>query len=100
MQIFGLDPLIAAVLIAVIGVAYSIALGYVTGKGGFNGKKLATSILISIPGSLILVATGIRAAETTDDLMTLILVIGWILQISGTDFTVKKIGSVINAKRN
>jgi len=94
MQIFGLDPIIAAIIIAIIGVAYSIGLGYATSAGSFNGKKLITSILISIPSSLILVATGIKSADFTDDLTTLVLIIGWIMSISGTDFTVKAIAKL------
>lgn len=99
MQIFGLDPVIATLLIAVVGVAYSIGLGYATSKDGFNGKKLVTSILISIPASIILVATGVKSAEFVDELTTLVLVIGWILQIAGTDFTVKKIGKSIQTRK-
>jgi len=94
MQIFGLDPVFAAIIIAIVGVAYSIGLGYATSTGGFSGKKLVTSILISIPGSLILVATGIKSATFTDDLTTLVLIVGWIMSISGTDFTVKAIAKL------
>ncbi len=98
MEIFGLDPVTAALVIASVGIIYSIGLGWAKSTGGLNGKKLIISVLIAIPGSLILVATGIRASTSPDDLTTLILIVGWILQISGTDFTLKGIASVI--KRN
>ena len=99
MQIFGLDPVIAALVISAVGIIYSVGLGYAKSDASFNGKKMITSVLIAIPGSIILVASGIRSAESTDDLMTLILVVGWILQISGTDSTIKGIASVIKKVR-
>ena len=95
MQIFGLEPVIAAFLISAIGVTYSIGLGYAKSIDGFNGKKLITSILIAIPGSLILVATGIENSQVTSELIMLILIVGWILQISGTDNTIKSIATLI-----
>lgn len=98
MEVFGLDPIVAALLIAAIGTIYSVGLGYAKSQGNFDAKKMITSVLIAIPGSIILVATGIRSAETTDELMTLILLIGWILQISGTDTTIKSISAVIKNK--
>ena len=98
MDIFGLDPVVAALVIASIGVLYSVGLGIVKSTSGVDGKKIITSVLIAIPGSIILVATGIRSAESTDDLMTIILIVGWILQISGTDTTVKSLAAAIKRK--
>lgn len=98
MQIFGLEPVVAALIIAAVGVAYSIGIGYAKSTDGMNGKKLITSILIAIPGSIILVATGIENSTATADLTVLVLIVGWILQISGTDSTIKGIASVLKRK--
>lgn len=99
MQIFGLDPAVGALLIAGIGVLYSVGLGYAKNSEAFNGRKLVTSILIAVPGAIILVATGIRNSTPGDDLDILLLIVGWVMQISGTDNTVKGIASLIGKSR-
>jgi hypothetical protein len=98
MEIFGLDPILGSVIIAVMGIAWAIFIGYAKAEGNFDFKKLATSVAIGFPGALILVATGINAAGDVEGLTLLVLIVGWIMQISGTDSTVKGIASI--ARRN
>jgi len=98
MQIFGLEPVVAALIIAAVGVTYSIGLGIVKSPDKPDVKKIITSVLIAIPGSLILVATGIGNSVATSDLTVLVLIVGWILQISGTDSTIKSIAGAIKRR--
>jgi len=98
MQVFGLEPVMAAIVIASIGVTYSVGLGIVKSTEAVNVKKIITSVLIAIPGSIILVATGIESSTATTDLTYLILIVGWVLQISGTDTTIKSIAGAIQRK--
>ena len=99
MQIFGVEPVAAALIIAAVGILYSVGLGYAKNVGAFDYRKLILSILIAGPGSIIFVATGILNSNAPDDLTTLILVIGWILTIGGTDSAVKGIATLVKNKK-
>jgi len=46
MDVFGLEPIHATIVIAVIGVLLQVGLGYAQSTNPFDGRKLLTSAII------------------------------------------------------
>ena len=92
MNLFGLEPYLGALLIAVIGIAGANVLGWLSKKDiAFDPRKVAASVIIGFPAALIIIATELQVMVLPDDggLTALIIVAGLITQVFGVDFAVK-----------
>jgi len=99
MDVFGLEPIQATIIVTVIGVALQVGLGYKKSESPFDAGKLLTSAIIAVIMSVTVVATAIQAIpEDFGDLSTFIVLAGIVGSIAGVDQLVKNTGSVISAK--
>ena len=96
MDVFGLEPIQATIIVTVIGVILQVGLGYKKSDNPFDAGKLLTSAIIAVIMSITVVATAIQAIpEDFGDLQTFIVLVGIIASIAGIDQLVKNTGSVI-----
>jgi len=101
MDIFGLDPYVAAIVIAVIGVALTNTVGWLKNDKVFLPRKVAASALIAVPASVLFVATQLQAIGNVEaGLTTLIVVVGLIAQVAGFDTLVKNAKAIIKKRLN
>lgn len=101
MNLFGLDPYLGALLIAVIGIASATILGWLSKKGSsFDPRKVAASVIIGFPAAVIIIATELQVMSIPNDggLTALIIVAGLITQVMGVDFAVKTAYKARNPK--
>ncbi len=96
MEIFGLDPYIAAIVIAVIGVTLTNVIGWLKNDKTFQPRKVAASVLIAVPTAIIVVGTQLQAIGNVEPGLTaLIVVIGLIAQVAGFDTLIKNTKALI-----
>lgn len=104
MQIFGLDPIQAALVITAIGVALQVTLGILKQPKGtpVEVRQIATSVIISAVVTLTAVTTTLQAMpENVDGLALLLVLIQMIGSVAGIDTLVKngvKAASKVNVK--
>lgn len=97
MEILGLSPYIAAIVIAAIGVAATNLVGYLKSDGAFKPKKTVASVLIAVPVAILLVATelSVITIEAGNELAQLIIFIGLVAQVAGFDTFVKNAKAIV-----
>lgn len=97
MQILGLEPYVAAILIGFIGVTATNVVGWLKNDGAFSPRHVAASVIISVPASLLFVATELSAISIPagDDLAGLIVFTGLVAQVAGFDTLVKNAKKII-----
>lgn len=100
MNIFGLEPYLGAIVIAIIGIALATVFGWLSKVGPYEPRKAATSVLIGFPAAIIIVATELQAITLPEDggLTGLIIIVGLIAQIAGFDMLVKTGKEIITTK--
>ena len=99
MDVFGLEPIQATIVIAVIGVLLQVGLGVAQSSNPFDGRKLLTSAIIAVVASFTVVATAVQAIpEGADDLTVFLILVGIVASIAGIDQLVKNGGNAILAK--
>jgi len=99
MDVFGLDPIQATILVTVIGVALQVGLGFGQSGNPFDARKLLTSAIIAVILSFTVVATVVQSIpEGADDLTVFIILIGVVASIAGIDTIVKNTGGVIASR--
>ena len=59
MDVFGLQPIQAIIVIAVVAVSLQVGLGYLQSDNPFDGRKLLTSAIIATVAALTVVGTAI-----------------------------------------
>lgn len=90
MNVFGLEPLIAAFLFTIIGVAGSVLLGWLKSTVPFNIRQTVASAIIAFVISFQLVATTIQALpEGLDDLAIGMIIVAMIGTVAGIDSLTK-----------
>jgi len=100
MLIFGLEPIIAAILLTAIGVSLSVLLGWLKNTKPFNIRQAVASALIAF-----IVSTQLGIAELTvlpDDLPELALggiIFGLIAQVAGIDSLAKSAAQAVAKTR-
>ena len=90
MQIFGLDPIIMAILITVAGVTLSVLLGWLKSTGAFNIKQVVASALIAFVASIQIVIVQLELLQ--DGITNLALgaiLFGLIATVAGIDHLAK-----------
>lgn len=99
MEVFGLDPIQATIVIAVIGVLLQVGIGVLRSKDPFDGRKLLSSAIIAVITSFTLVATALQAIpDGIDPLGQFVIIVLVIAGIAGIDGLVKNSGNAILAK--
>ena len=100
MQVFGLDPFVAAIMITAVGVALSVLLGWLKGTGPFNVRQVVASALIAFVISIQLVIAELTVLP--DDLAGLALgsiIFAMIAQVSGIDSLTKSAAQAVSKAR-
>jgi len=99
MDILGLEPIMATVLITVIGVGIQVGLGVLRSESPFEPKRLVASVIISVFAAFAIVAPIISALPGDIDQLTQFSVfVGTIAAIAGIDQLVKNTGGAILKK--
>lgn len=100
MQVFGLDPFVAAIIITAVGVSTSVLLGWLKGTGPFNVRQVVASALIAFIVSIQLVIAELTVLP--DDLAGLALgsiIFALIAQVSGIDSLAKSAAQAVSKAR-
>jgi len=96
MDIFGLDPYVAAIVIAVVGVTLTNLVGWLKNDKVFEPRKVAASIIIAVPLAIIIVGTQLQAiGDVEPGITALIVTIGLVAQVAGFDTLVKNTKAII-----
>ena len=99
MDVFGLEPVQATILITVIGVALQIGLGFLQSGNPFDVRKLLTTAIIAIVLSFTVVSTVIESIPAeASELTVFITLVGVIGTIAGIDALVKNTSGAIAAR--
>lgn len=100
MQVFGLEPIVAAILITVIGISLSVLLGWLKNEKSFNIRQAVASALIAF-----IVSIQLAIAELTvlpGDLPELVLggiLFGLVAQVAGIDSLAKSAAKAVAKAR-
>jgi len=100
MQVFGLEPIVAAILITAIGVFLSVLLGWLKNDKSFNIRQAVASALIAF-----IVSIQLAIAELTvlpDDIPELAIgaiFFGLIAQVAGIDSLAKSAAKAVAKAR-
>ena len=96
MPIFGLEPIIAAILITAIGVTLSVALGWLKGAHPINIRQVIASALIAFIVSIQLVIAEITVLpEDIPELAVVAILFGLIAQVAGVDSLAKSAAQAV-----
>ena len=61
MDVFGLEPIQATVIVTIIGVGLQVGLGYLKSGNPFDGRQLLTSAIIALVVSFTIVGAAIQS---------------------------------------
>jgi hypothetical protein len=99
MEVFGLEPYLGALVIAIIGISAATIFGWLGTTGAYDPRKVAASVLIGFPAAIIVVATElsvITIPEGDGGLTALIVIVGLIAQVAGFDTLIKTAKTIIS----
>ena len=100
MDILGLEPIMAAIVITVIGVGVQVGLGVLQSTEPFNARKLVASAIISVFAAFAIVIPILTALpDDIDQLTQFSVFVGTIASIAGIDQVVKNTGNAILKKK-
>lgn len=99
-QIFGLEPIVAAILITIAGVSISVLLGWLKGNSSFNIKQVVASALIAFIISIQLVIAELTVLPgDVEELALGAILFGMIAQVSGIDSMAKSAAQAASKAR-
>lgn len=99
MDPFGLPIVQGALLLGMLGVGLTIALGYFNQTNKVDWKEVGKTSIITFFVAVPLIATQLGAmAEGTPQWQELIIIFALLAQISGIDFTIKKSAKLLAKK--
>ena len=99
MDVFGLEPIQATIIVTIIGVGLQVGLGYLKSGNPFDGRQLLTSAIIALMVSFTVVGAAVQSVtEGADDMTVFLILIGVVAVIAGIDQLVKNTGGAIAAK--
>lgn len=100
MEIFGLDPILGAILITATGVGISVLLGWLKGSASFNIRQAAASVIIAFVISIQLVIAEIQIITVdVNDLTLGAFIFGMIAQVAGIDSLAKSAAKAVAKAR-
>lgn len=100
MQVFGLDPLVAAIIITAVGVTLSVTLGWLKGTQPIKPRQVVASALIAFIISIQLVIAEITILpEDIADLAVGAILFGLIAQVAGVDSLAKSAAQAVSKAR-
>jgi len=100
MQIFGLDPFVAAVGITILGVVISVGLGWLKGTKEFNVRQGAASAIIALFVSApVVISTVGQISPEADSLAVGAIVFGLIASVAGIDSISKSAAQAVSKAR-
>jgi len=100
MQIFGLDPILIAILITVAGVALTVLLGWLKSTSSFNIKSVVASALIAFVASIQIVIVGLGVIpDGTSNLELGALLFGLLATVAGIDHLAKSAAKAAAKKK-
>ena len=100
MQVFGLEPIVAAILITIAGVSVSVLLGWLKGTDPINVRQVVASALIAFIISIQLVIAELTVLpDELDGLVLGALLFALIAQVSGIDSMAKSAAQAVNKAR-
>lgn len=98
MQVFGLEPVVVAILITIAGVTLSVLLGWLKGSGPFDIRQVVASALIAFIVSIQLVIAELTLLpDEIADLALLAILFGLVALVGGID-SLAKSGAQVVAK--
>ena len=96
MDVFGLEPIQATIVIALVAVLLQVGLGYLQSGNPFDGRKLLTSAIIATIAVFTVVGTALQAIpEGTADAEVFIVIVALVASVAGIDQLVKNTGGAI-----
>jgi hypothetical protein len=99
MDVFGLEPIQATIIVTIIGVALQVGLGFLKSGNPFDGRHLLTSAIIALVVSFTVVGAAVQSIpEGADDMTVFLILIGVVAAIAGIDQLVKNTGGAIVTK--
>ncbi len=100
MDIFGLDPILGAILITATGVGISVLLGWLKGSASFNIRQAVASVIIAFVISVQLVIAEIQIITVDITDLTLgAFIFGMIAQVAGIDSLAKSAAKAVAKAR-
>ena len=63
MDVFGLEPIQATIIVTMIGVGLQVGLGYLKSGNAFDGRQLLTSAIIALVVSFTVVGAAVNPAR-------------------------------------
>jgi len=100
MQVFGLEPIIAAILITIAGVSVSVLLGWLKGNNPINVRQVVASALIAFIISIQLVIAELTILpEEVEGLVLGAILFGLIAQVGGIDSMAKSMAQAVAKAR-
>ena len=100
MQIFGLEPIVAAIIFTTIGVALSVVLGWLKGAEPFNVRQAVASAIIAFMVSIQLVIAELTVLP--DDVPEIVIggiIFALIAQVAGIDSLAKSAAQAVGKAR-
>lgn len=100
-QIFGLEPIVGAILITIAGVSLSVTLGWLKGSAPFKIKQVVASALIAFIVSIQLVIAELTVLPgNMEELAIGAILFGLIAQVSGIDSMAKSAAQAVSKARS
>jgi len=99
MDVFGLEPIQATIIVTMIGVGLQVRLGYLKSGNAFDGRQLLTSAIIALVVSFTVIGAAVQSVpERANDMTVFLILIGVVEAIAGIDQFVKNTGGAIVTK--
>ena len=99
-EIFGLQPIVAAIFITIAGVTLSVLLGWLKNTDPFNIRQVVASALIAFIVSIQLVIAELTVIPgDTEQLALGAILFGMIAQVSGVDSLAKSAAKAVAKAR-
>lgn len=100
MNILGLEPVVATIVITAIGIGIQVGLGVLQSNSAFDPRKLVASAIISVFTAFAIVEPVVSAIpDNADQLAQFSLFVGTIAAVAGIDTLVKNTGGAILKKK-
>ena len=102
MEIFGLSPVVATIMVVIVGVGLQNFLGWLKSKEKFDFKSMLASAIIAFVIGITVIGPQIEAIQDQmlSELSELIIFASLVASIAGFDSLTKNAFNVVNKKMN